>query len=85
MLKSCLRSGDMVLLRRESGSLSSTRSRWCSLELLVDRGKVSDPTAGLTSTALMLLLHRSSAGRVGWEREKQLASHSGCHGNGLLF
>lgn len=51
ILKSCLRSGDMVLLRRDSGSLPSSRSR----------GKVSEPAAGLTSTMLMLLLHPNSA------------------------
>lgn len=58
ILKSCLRSGDMALLRRDSGSPPSTRSR----------GKVSEPAAGLTSTMLMLSLHPTSAKGGEWEK-----------------
>ena len=53
ILKSCLRSGDMFLPRRCSGSPSSTWSWWQSLELLLDRGRVRDPAVCLTSTRLM--------------------------------
>lgn len=73
MLKSCLRSGDMALLRRDSGSPPSTRSR----------GRVSEPAAGLTSTMLMLPLHPTSAKRRG-VGEKQLASRLRCQGNGFV-
>ncbi|KAG7219604.1 hypothetical protein INR49_018981 [Caranx melampygus] len=53
ILKSCLKSGDMFLLRRYSGSFSSTRSKYRSLELLLDRDRVRDPAVCLTSTRLM--------------------------------
>lgn len=48
----------MALLRRDSGSPPSTRSR----------GKVSEPAAGLTSTMLMLSLHPTSAKGGEWEK-----------------
>ncbi|CAB1327256.1 unnamed protein product [Coregonus sp. 'balchen'] len=47
MLKSCRISGDMFLLRRYSGSLSSTRSKYLSLESVLDRDRILTYTEGL--------------------------------------
>lgn len=86
MLKSCNRSGDMVLLRALSGSLPSERSKWRSLELLLARGRVRDPAACLTSTRLMLSLRGLPL--VLWKRRQgnkaQLTLHS-AKATGSLF